>query len=466
MEHADPGRVPLLPEGCLLVVIDEDPTNLGKWRYSSTVNNLTLLVVKNRIKITAVCNHILKIFEHFTTWENQLREIIQGSGNIKEMITISVPNFENPIGVVDQKMQVITSVDIVDSQFAETSMKYSVNDRPTFPKDIPAELIMKNHIKYKAKRVPYFYVDKSIYSVNLFSDDDYIGSVSLAAKFRPLTHADMALFEFLAEFLREGLLKLTPVKVHEKTCLRSVFISLLKKAEVNGKAIKEAYRGLDDKHQFTILCLYNSTIHRDIPPEYICEQIELRIDGSLATCVDSEIVILLSLDARQSNLEDAIRGISSFLAEFDFLAGVSNIFTELEDVYFNYLQAKYALAIGSGTKAGQSYYLFQEFALLYLLNKMLEDLPPRFFVPPKLMLLSSSGNTSGAEYWKTLHVYLKNSMNVTLTANELGITRGSLYKRLEKIHKILGIDLYNAKYRLYVEICMSLIEWNIESKQG
>ncbi|MFD1318124.1 PucR family transcriptional regulator [Loigolactobacillus zhaoyuanensis] len=83
---------------------------------------------------------------------------------------------------------------------------------------------------------------------------------------------------------------------------------------------------------------------------------------------------------------------------------------------------------------------------------MLDQLPfsssvLNFFIDPAVTALIDHDNQHGSEYFKTIHMYLHMSGNLTDTAAALYIHPNTLRKRMARIEEVTGIDPQNALTR-------------------
>ena len=84
-------------------------------------------------------------------------------------------------------------------------------------------------------------------------------------------------------------------------------------------------------------------------------------------------------------------------------------------------------------------FYFQDHALVYALKNSVGELSPELMMPRGLArLLRESGE--GADYWRTLEVYLDHEMNASRTARELFIHRTTLQNRLSRISRFVDLD--------------------------
>ena len=81
----------------------------------------------------------------------------------------------------------------------------------------------------------------------------------------------------------------------------------------------------------------------------------------------------------------------------------------------------------------------------------------RKLLHPAVGILTQYDLEYGTELLKTLHVYLRNSMNQIHTANALYIHRNTLKYRLARIVELTGIDLSDGEDTLYLSLSLQFV---------
>ena len=86
-------------------------------------------------------------------------------------------------------------------------------------------------------------------------------------------------------------------------------------------------------------------------------------------------------------------------------------------------------------------------------------MPRNVLCPPGLLRLLEHDLKKGSDHIRTLRVYLDNESNASRSAEQLYVHRNSFLKRLERIAKILDMDLEDPDTRLLLRICLRLMEF-------
>ena len=116
-------------------------------------------------------------------------------------------------------------------------------------------------------------------------------------------------------------------------------------------------------------------------------------------------------------------------------------------------QAMIALETADSMEIQEKFCYFEDYALSYALKNSIGELRPELMMPCGLARLLQESR-EGADYWKTLEVYLDHEMNASRTARELFIHRTTLQNRLSRISRF--VDLDSPESRMYLRYCIYL----------
>ena len=83
---------------------------------------------------------------------------------------------------------------------------------------------------------------------------------------------------------------------------------------------------------------------------------------------------------------------------------------------------------------------YHEYALYHALSVFGREVPLREACDPALTALVEYDRENNTEYYDTLIAYLMHGCDVSATASELHVHRNSLYYRIDKIKKLLGVE--------------------------
>lgn len=162
------------------------------------------------------------------------------------------------------------------------------------------------------------------------------------------------------------------------------------------------------------------------------------------------------------NLEISIENILSLVKKdinISLTASISNIIQSFSEITIRAIENQRALEICRRKKIKKSYIYTKDtkFDQFILENKSNENL--QNFVQENLMPLAKYDLNNSSELCKTLEIYLTSDYNITKSANKLFIHRNTLSYRLNKIEKILNINLnsFESKYNLMIAININKI---------
>lgn len=119
--------------------------------------------------------------------------------------------------------------------------------------------------------------------------------------------------------------------------------------------------------------------------------------------------------------------------------GVGGVFRSFDDVSVSYQQASAALRMSSLFSARGNVHTYREFLLI----KMLEDIPEAKLAEYLSVLLEGNAKEllKDEDMMNTAEEFLENSLNVSETSRNLFMHRNTLMYRLDKIERIMGLNL-------------------------
>ena len=178
-------------------------------------------------------------------------------------------------------------------------------------------------------------------------------------------------------------------------------------------------------------------------------------------CVVAEgrtLLCIRNLDREPKN-NLATERLSVFLRENIAKAGVSDVFTDYQNLPLYRQQALEALRLGSRNDPHFWHYEFHTYIMEYLIERMIGEYPTDHIVHPGLYALQKYDREKGTDLFQTLECYLKNDCNASRASESLFIHRSSLMKRLDKIQSLTGINTRKEKERLYVNLSLQILEY-------
>ena len=141
----------------------------------------------------------------------------------------------------------------------------------------------------------------------------------------------------------------------------------------------------------------------------------------------------------------------------EYFCGISLPFSSVETL--SAAQSQAALAIKIGKKISGAVNRCVDYAYAYLLNRLAEDTGVSAgLLHPALAVLKKYDKKNRTSLYGTLYEYLRFERNVVATAKHLSIHRNSMIYRLERLEKLLNLDLDDINVRMYL-----MLSYHIEA---
>ena len=118
--------------------------------------------------------------------------------------------------------------------------------------------------------------------------------------------------------------------------------------------------------------------------------------------------------------------------------GVGEVVPSANDLHFSYRQARRSIEIGRLFKPDQTVYVYRQL----LLERFLSDLPSEMARHYHSLLFNrETARVFSDDMLYTIEMFLKKDLNLSDTARQLYIHRNTLVYRLDKIQRLVGLDL-------------------------
>jgi hypothetical protein len=137
--------------------------------------------------------------------------------------------------------------------------------------------------------------------------------------------------------------------------------------------------------------------------------------------------------------------------------GVSQPFSELEQIGPAIVQATAAFEQGNANDSTHWCYRFKDYALSWIIERVKGDISEMSICHPAVMTLMRHDAYHGTDLLVTLSVFLRSRYNATAAAAELYVARSTLLNRLERIEELTHLDLSNFDERIHVALSLRML---------
>ena len=138
-------------------------------------------------------------------------------------------------------------------------------------------------------------------------------------------------------------------------------------------------------------------------------------------------------------------------------AGVSLPYNDLSHSWYHFRQACCAFEEGYALCSTDHLYFFQEYVGRYMLHHALGEFPQNYLLDIGMQKILKHDELYSVSYMETLKAYFESGMNMSQTAENLGIHRTSLNSRMQKIKEYLNHEL-TPEYVLYLQMILAIVD--------
>lgn len=448
-EQFDANVIP--PERCCII-------SIGPLPEPYTRSQASCITVDAPLGAGQLLNQVQNIFETFCQWELRLDALIQHNSGIQEILNESQPFFEgNFFLVLDVNYRVLATTS--EHNYVMDQNGFTPSSVLTRFKKDPEYSRMRYHRETFLYRGLYF--DHDILTHHIFINDELSGTFTLAEKESPVTDGRWTLFEHLARMVNRFYQQ--RFYLLHSTALQptAVFSQLLDGEIVSkldlGRSLKGIGWDTEDTYLVGLISIHEAD-KKIRSAAYLCHQLESLLPHSVALEYCADIVVILNSTKSASKTEPSPQAFSDYLSESMLQAGISRPFRNLMQLKNYYQQARAAIEVGRRAAPAEPMYRFSDYLLTYMLNNISGAVEGDSLCPEGLLTLRELDQQRGSAYLQTLDTYFRTGCNATQSSKDLYINRSTFLERMAKIKKILGCDLEDYDTRLYLMLCLRLLD--------
>lgn len=190
---------------------------------------------------------------------------------------------------------------------------------------------------------------------------------------------------------------------------------------------------------------------------YPCDAADLFLPSIQSYCyAPAEQGLAVLADFQE--LTEKRAAIEEELSARGLLAGCSDSFTSVNDIYrqFRLARSVYAYAGASGQATGLAF--FNDYRLYEMLSFVAAHSEPSLYIHDSLPALRRYDREKDTQYMDTVRAYLDCNRNIARTAERLCIHKNTVFYRLGRLKEDFGLDLENTRTLANVYCSLRLME--------
>lgn len=414
--------------------------------------------VINNVPVKEFWNRLVYIFEVFDSWENALEQAVSTKFSFHSIISSCDNLIWDPMALTDDQFHYIGYSKIAAADGHEENF---VDVNNYVPLDVINIVTADPQYSSLAEIKDAFHhvsADDLLHK-NVYYKDEYVGRLSIPFK------TDEALNNYYSEILRtvayyvELLYKEIGTFWHrqrQNSRFKEMLMDIMAGVPVEQNEFTAVAREQEYNQGDECVCIQlrsNFTENHEKLNRILETQLEETWPGTTCLCVDSHFYIILNTRIYNSyNKEPFTQALAVFLRESLLIAGVSRTFASFTDFQIAVRQTEVAIDFGCQKDSTYWYFMFDNYALDYLLQKGYSGFRPKNICSQVVCRLKEYDEENGTDLNETLKLYMKNHFNAVATAKELYLARSSFLKRLDRITELTGLDWNDERELGYITI--------------
>ena len=419
------------------------------------------LVLDASYSLRRIFNFIQDLYDTYDSWDEHLSTILLSNGSIRDLLSVSLEIFHNPLSVIGLDFAPVASAGT--EHIPEKYHMYSEDGLNI--EYVNALAQDEAYTKMQEAADPVFYpgyiTGLNTLNMNVKQDGHTTPRLVLIEYEHPLDKGNGYLLSHLAGYVEYLLYHEQAPASRQSDALHKILITVLSDRTADYLDISQRLSALGWSTQHDYLCLIFQITYLDqkkITTRAICNYLDKQFPYSCSFLFKEEIVAYFNLSRLEMDADTVAGKLTYFIRDSFLKAGYSRPMKGHMNLRRQYIQASTALDVGSRKKPYLWIHHFNNVALTYILEQSTRRLPGYMLCHEKLLDLQRMDREQNTEYMLTLRTYLEENLNATQAASLLFIHRSTFLYRLDKIKNILDSGLDDPEEIFYLNLSFRLLE--------
>lgn len=439
------------------ILFTTQPDDRGTFSWQS------VFVFENISDLFQSYNLLNELYALYEQWKEDLSNCLINENPLLDLIDCSQAVFENPILIHNRDFEFIAYSSFIKKQ---TALSYLVGAEESQEAYSSFRFSHEFQQTFSHHEIEFFPATitgiRSLY-VNIFNDTVFIARIVVPEVVRGLTESDKNLLSVLADYIQAAITRRTPNDLNQKLfTLDNLIHEILEDKITEDANIENTLRIFhwQSNHFYFCTVFATDTLNQNSSTyKMVSNQLKTLIPHSSFVEYNQKLVMFTNLSLNNVSQAAILANINEFVRDNFLKVGYSRTY---KGFHFSFQllcrQAEIALYYGNRYYPQLWIHKFDEISDKYLMNCLINDLPPEMVSVPEVVLIDKYDRQHDTQYLQTLKIYLENNMHQVSTAKELFIHRTTLLYRLEKIQELFGLTLADPQKRMHVILSIKLLE--------
>ncbi|MBR5740685.1 MAG: hypothetical protein IKX81_05235, partial [Firmicutes bacterium] len=375
-------------------------------------------------------NTLIGIFERYHQFEAELNDVLINNGSLNDLCEAGIRFFHNPIYIHDRMFTVIAL-----PEYKEGMLQF---ERSEDGNNIHIPLWLINDFKFDeayhetlTKREAGIWGKdqfprnmRSLY-VNIWDDNYYNGRLLINELDTPLKPGQFRLAEVFAEYVKIIMHRDTQFPGRHFRDYEDTIRMLVRGEDADPMDVNALLDILGWEDNDSYICLKIQSQNPDIQimsDSALRSQLTFDYPHSFDFFYEGRLCIIINFTKGNRDAEEIKASIASLIRDSYMYCGISCPIKGIRKIKVGFQEADITLKNIELTK-NRWLMIFNECALEYMIDSMVQQMPAYNLVAPELLKLNVIDKEKNTEYYRTLKAYLENERSIPRTSEALIIHR-------------------------------------------
>ncbi len=412
----------------------------------------TLILVDKKYNVLFLVNLLVDIFGRLQEWDKTMHIFVLEGKDVQELVDLSQELLKYPVIVFDVTFNVLAYSQnmigkykdfdrTVQNGYTDTEMMARINANKIFENLEKGSILVRTGVRKK---------DQYDIFLNFFSGEVLLGYACVIPGEQEPEQGYLDLLKMFAENISFCLKRDYENSRYGKMMHETFLLNLMNSSSISREKLIEQAHNMDNfslEGRFALWVIEFSEIHK-APMPFIARQIDQEMRDIRPFIYNNQICLLKSFEQDgkpdEAITQGEINKIDELLNNYEFHVGVSNIFFDITNLCYAYIQARAATAF---QKKGKRYCQYKDIVYRHIFSYVENEMPISCLYPELYLRIKEYDREKGTNYLHIIKIYLECNCNATHAGEKLYLHRNSVTKAVQFVEDRWGIKVSDVEVR-------------------
>ncbi len=412
----------------------------------------TLILVDQEQNVLFLVNLLVDIFSRLQEWDKTMHISVLEGKDVQDLVDLSQELLQYPVIVFDVTFNVLAYSQntigryedfdhTVQNGYTNTELMTRINANKIFENLEKGSPLVKTGVREK---------DQYDIFLNFYSGEVLLGYACVIPGKKEPEQGYLDLLKLFAENISFCLKRDYESSRYGKMMHETFLLNLMNPSSISREKLIEQAHNMDNfslEGRFALWVIEFTKIQK-APMPFIARHINQEMSDIRPFIYDNRICLLKSFEQEgkpdEAITPQEINKIDDLLNNYEFYMGVSNIFYDITNIYYAYIQAR---AATSFQRKDEQYSRYKDIMYRHMFSYVEKEMPVSSLYPEFYLRIKEYDRDKGTNYLHIIMTYLECNCNATHAGEKLYLHRNSVRKAVQFVEDRWGIEVSDVNVR-------------------